>query len=925
MPPQSRGALPLAVLALSAPLFLPNLAQAGDASCEGLAGIKTDGIEVTSATSIRPAPSWSPPPDLGKPAPVHRPFCRVEGRIDGRIGFEAWLPTAQDWNGRLLGAGVGGDAGVFNYADMARGIDAGYATATTDGGHKVAETHWMMRLDAVMDYTHRAQHRLNQTARKLVAAWYGQGPHHAYFIGCSGGGRQAYKEMQRFPQDYDGVIAGAGAPRMPEMSVRHLWQGLYQQRNPEGQLSTDDWALVAKSAVKACDANDGAVDGVVENPAACRFDPATLPLAAAKVRTVQTFYSPLKDASGRALDHGLLPGVTTRPGPPSPLLLPFFGEGGHADEAWRPERFDIAKDLALVNRRMPEMRADDTNLQPFIARGGKAILYQGWLDPSVIASQTLDYHDAVRTRLGTARVDDFMRLYMVPGMLHCRGGDGVDQFGNAGSTQPIGPATSDLLTSLTDWVEKGTAPKSIIGSRLENGAVTRQHPLCPWPQQAKYLGGDVNAASSFRCEAPSRHIDGKHATGARWAIDVPEAWNGTLLLYARGYGSGPADQAPETAPRGMKDWLLSQGYALAASSYTGAGWALEEAPNDQIEVLDAFTREVGKPRRSIAWGNSMGGLVSVALAERHPQRFAGALPMCGSVSGSVGMLNTALDGAFAFRTLLAPDSELRLVNIDDDRVNGDRAKRVLDAAWPTPQGRARVLLAAALAQIPTWTDANSPEPAATDFEAQAEQIRKAFLMGVFVPRTDQEQRAKGLYSWNTGVDYGQQLTRSGLLPLVRDAYARAGLDLDKDLAQLAAAPRISAQPQSIAYMRSNYVPSGALRIPLLTLQTVGDGATVPGTHGGYERIVREAGRSERLGQLWLQGAGHCTATPAEVATALRALEDRIDTGRWHLAPESLTKLAPDAPGARRFTRYTPPELLRACGPKPGSCPGEPRL
>ncbi len=434
----------------------------------------------------------------------------------------------------------------------------------------------------------------------------------------------------------------------------------------------------------------------------------------------------------------------------------------------------------------------------------------------------------------------------------------------------------------------------------------------------------VLALVPLLCEAQSRHIDGKHAAGARWAIDLPDTWNGTLLLYGRGYGSGPPDQAPETAPRGVKDWLLSQGYALAASSYTGAGWALEEAPNDQLEVLDAFTREVGKPRRAIAWGNSMGGLVSVALAERHPQRFAGALPMCGSVSGSVGMLNTALDGAFAFRTLLAPESDLRLVGVDDDRLNGDRAKRVLDAAWPKPEGRARVLLSAALAQLPTWTDAASAEPAPADFDALAEQIHKAFLMGVFVPRTDQERRAQGLYSWNTGVDYGRQLARSGLLPLVRDAYARAGLDMTKDLATLAAAPRIAAQPQAIAYMRANYVPSGKLSIPLLTLQTVGDGVTVPGTHGGYERIVREAGRSNRLGQLWLNAAGHCTFTPAEVATALRALEDRIETGHWHLAPESLGRLAPNAPGDRRFTTYTPPELLRACGSKPGSCPGEPR-
>jgi pimeloyl-ACP methyl ester carboxylesterase len=431
-------------------------------------------------------------------------------------------------------------------------------------------------------------------------------------------------------------------------------------------------------------------------------------------------------------------------------------------------------------------------------------------------------------------------------------------------------------------------------------------------------------AARLGCESSSRHIDGQHAGGERWAIDVPAKWNGTLLLYARGYGSGAPEQAPETAPRGMKEWLLSRGYALAASSYTGVGWALEEAPRDQIEVLDAFTREYGKPRRSIAWGNSMGGLVSVALAERYPRRFDGALPMCGSVSGAVGMLNTALDGAFAFRTLLAPDSDLRVVDIDDDRVNSDRAKRVLDAAWQTPQGRARVLLAAALAQLPSWTDGSSAEPAANDFDAQAEQIHKAFLMGVFVPRTDQERRAKGLYSWNTGVDYRRQLEHSGLLPLVLDAYARAGLALGPDLAALDAAPRIRAQPGAVAYLRANYVPSGKLFIPLLTLQTTGDGVTVPGTHGGYVRIVREAGRSNRLGQLWIRGAGHCTFTPAEIAIALRALEQRLDTGRWALDAASLTKLATNAPGERRFTNYHAPELLRACGPKPGSCAGEPQ-
>lgn len=421
----------------------------------------------------------------------------------------------------------------------------------------------------------------------------------------------------------------------------------------------------------------------------------------------------------------------------------------------------------------------------------------------------------------------------------------------------------------------------------------------------------------------ARHIDGHHAGGARWAIDLPETWNGTLLLYGRGYGGGPIDQAPETAPRGMREELLRRGYALGASNYTGREWAVEEAPRDQMEVLDAFITQVGKPRRSIAWGSSMGGLVTVAMAERYPDRLAGALPLCGSVGGSVGMLNNALDGAFVFRTLVATDPALRVVQLDDDRANARRVQAALDAAWQTGEGRARVLLAAAVAQIPTWTQANSPQPAPKDFEAQAEQLHRAFAMGVFVPRTDQERRAGGVISWNTGVDYRVQLRRSGLQPLVRHYYRQAGLDLDKDLERLASAPRIAADPRAVAYMRANYVPTGQLRIPMLTLQAVGDGVTIPAIHGGLQAIVDAAGQGRELAQLWIEGAGHCTFTPAEMFAALATLEKKLDTGRWTVSPRDVMQRADGFAGGTRFTRYTPPPLLRACGARPGSCKGEP--
>jgi feruloyl esterase len=495
------------LLAAMLPAALPVLAPAAE-SCAALAGAQGNGVVVTAATAITPKGPWLPPASLGSPSPVEVPFCRVEGMIEKRIGFELWLPSAQGWNGRLLGAGVGGDAGVFNFRDLARGLTAGFASSTTDGGHKTSETNWMMRSDAVLDYTHRAQHLTNLAVRKLIKRYYGDGPHHAYFLGCSGGGRQGLKEAQRFAADYDGIVAGAGGPRMPEMSVRHLWHALYQQNHPEGALDGAAWARVSAAATRACDADDGARDGVVDYPPACRFDVGTMQcgvnseagcLTAAQVTTVRALQQPLRDEKGRALDSGLLPGVTVRPGPPSPLLLPFFAQGTHRDPGWSPASFHIASDLALARKRMPEMAADDPDLGRFASHGGKLILYQGWLDPSIIASQSLDYAAAVRAKLGEKRAADMLRLYMIPGMPHCGGGEGVNQFGGSTSQLPIGAADRDLLSAVVDWVELGKAPQGIAGVRLESGRVTRERLLCPSPLVARPV--DAANAAAQRCVA----------------------------------------------------------------------------------------------------------------------------------------------------------------------------------------------------------------------------------------------------------------------------------------------------------------------------------------------------------------------------------------------------------------------------------------
>lgn len=432
----------------------------------------------------------------------------------------------------------------------------------------------------------------------------------------------------------------------------------------------------------------------------------------------------------------------------------------------------------------------------------------------------------------------------------------------------------------------------------------------------------VHAAES---PAAAARESGVHPSGAWWSIALPANWNGTLLVYGRGYGGERrATAPPEVAPRGTDAWLLEHGYALAASSYSGTGWALAEAPADQIAVLDEFVKRHGAPKRTIAWGNSMGGLVSLAIAERYGDRVQGALPICGSVSGTLGMLNTALDGAFAFKTLVAPDSDIRLVAIDDDRANAARVKRALDEAWQSPAGRARVALAATFAQIPAWTDPKSPEPAADDYDAQAEQAYGAFVMGVFLPRVDQERRGGGVSSWNVDVDYRAQLEKSGRIAFVRAMYAKAGLDLDADLERLAKAPRIAADVRAVQYMRSNYVPTGRIAVPTLVLQTTGDGATVPATHGSLREFVRAAGRGVDLAEAWVRRAGHCTLTPPEMIGALRSLEARLDGGKWRASPAELTSFAKELPGETAFVAAKPGPLLRHCGAEAGSCAGETR-
>jgi pimeloyl-ACP methyl ester carboxylesterase len=343
-----------------------------------------------------------------------------------------------------------------------------------------------------------------------------------------------------------------------------------------------------------------------------------------------------------------------------------------------------------------------------------------------------------------------------------------------------------------------------------------------------------------------------------------------------------------------------------------AGWALPASI--QVGTCPRVAARFGKPKRTIAWGTSMGGLVTLALMERHPQRFDGGLALCASAAGTVGMMNAALDGAFVFKALLAPDGSLPVLfngPAGEGRQQLAQWQRQLDAAQATPEGRARLALAATLGQVPTWIEAGSAQPAANDITAQQHQLYLGFIGATLLPREDQLQRAGGNFSWNTGVDYAEQLEKSGRVGFVRSLYAQAGLDLDADLARLAAAPRIAAEPDAVGYMKRNYAPTGKVVKPVLLMQAVSDPVTLAEFTGEYARLARAAGAGELVRASYVQRVGHCNFTSGETVAALLALQERIAGGSWNTSVPALNALAAKAaPDGGAFTAFEPARFLR---------------
>ncbi|MGM7669794.1 hypothetical protein [Microbacterium sp. A93] len=389
-------------------------------------------------------------------------------------------------------------------------------------------------------------------------------------------------------------------------------------------------------------------------------------------------------------------------------------------------------------------------------------------------------------------------------------------------------------------------------------------------------------------------VRGDLPNGGRYVLREPERWNGTVLVWSPGYGGGNAAHPDASPSEGLADWLLDRGYALTGSADPGGGWAVEGLLENQPHLMDVVRERLGEPEDTIAWGSSMGGLTSVAALEQHPGLIDAALPLCGSVAGAVPMLNGSLDGTFALRALLAPgDERLELVDIRDEGQRQAAFREVLDQAQSTAEGRARIGLAASLAQIPTWTQAEDERPAKRNWAAQQEQLYAAFMFGVVSPRQPLEQQAGGNFSWNTGVDYAQALAGSNQQQLVRTLYREAGLSLDGDLEVLAGAERISADPEAVAYMQRNATPAGQISGPVLSLHEAGDTAPTVTQSRTYADRVRKNGGQPLLRQAFVDRPGHCNYADAEMAAMVQTLQGRLDTGRWGASaqPQKLNQTA----------------------------------
>lgn len=514
----------LAAISLAA-ASLCNHARAAD--CAQLAALHLPGVTITGAHAIPAGPFRIPA--LG-PIPAHTArlpaFCRVSGRAAPQIRFELWLP-ADHWNGRLLAVGSGGFGGYIDYLSLAQRVRQGYAVTANDTGHQGTGVRWMHDPKALLAWGHDATHRIADPAKRLVRAYYGSRSAHSYFLGCSTGGDQAMEEAEFYPGDFDGIVAESPGMDYSRLMLSFLW-GL-KVSTANGALSDAKLQLLHRFVMDRCDAQDGLRDGILQRPLACHVNLAPLVcrgpdhsacLTPSEARTAELMYQgPRNPRTGAQIYPGFVPGSEADPAYGGKLAAAYgwtLIQGALGKQyaipllantvfgpAWDWKTFDFDEDVRKVDVALAgRIDAMDPDLRPFAARGGKLIMIQGWGDPYNAQTLPIEYRARVIATFAASgdrsraqrQVDGFYRLFMAPGMGHCLWGPG--------------PSQAHALAAVQQWVEDNKAPSELIAAKVIPPAVApasgaMRRPLCPYPQYARYIGGNPNAAAAFRCTSPN--------------------------------------------------------------------------------------------------------------------------------------------------------------------------------------------------------------------------------------------------------------------------------------------------------------------------------------------------------------------------------------------------------------------------------------
>ena len=529
--------IPVLYTSLLSLLALIPVRAAAAASCESLATLKLEDTTIAGAALVPPGPLSVNAAPLGPPsgrAPLVLPaFCRVQLVVAPAIKIELWLPTS-GWNGKFEAVGNGGYAGSISYPAMGEALKLGYATASTDTGHEgdARSAAWALHHpELVVDYGYRAVHEMTLKAKRIVEAFYGAAAQISYFNGCSTGGRQGLMEAQRYPDDYTGILAGAPANYFTHLQTgASLWVALATLKDPESYIPPAKLPAINEASVAACDSLDGIKDGLINNPRLCKFDPSTLLckgedsatcLTSKQLEALKKIYSGAHDDHGKEVFPGFMPGdeknwvaFITGPTPYKAAVydlgVDFLKYMVFDNPNWDFRTWNYEKDTQIPDDKLAAtLNATDPNLRAFRSRGGKLILYHGWTDPAIPSMNTVNYYKSVVTTMsavsadaaadetedfihGVTQVEDFARLFMVPGMDHCFGGPG--------------PNTFDAFGALVSWVEHKQAPEKIVASHITGGTVDRTRPLCPYPMTAQSIGqGSTDDAANFVCKLPDKH------------------------------------------------------------------------------------------------------------------------------------------------------------------------------------------------------------------------------------------------------------------------------------------------------------------------------------------------------------------------------------------------------------------------------------